>query len=27
VVGVPKLADVEKRWRSGNRIGERVRAS
>jgi hypothetical protein len=27
VTGVPKLADVEKRWRSGTRIGERVGAS
>jgi sugar/nucleoside kinase (ribokinase family) len=24
VGGVPKLTDVEKRWRSGSRIGERV---
>jgi len=27
VAGVPKLAEVEKRWRSGTRIGVRVRAS
>jgi hypothetical protein len=27
VAGVPKLADVEKRWRSGSRVGVRVRAS
>jgi hypothetical protein len=27
VAGVPKLVDVEKRWRSGTRIGERVGAS
>jgi 1D-myo-inositol 3-kinase len=27
VGGVPKLADVEKRWRSGTRIGERVGTS
>jgi sugar/nucleoside kinase (ribokinase family) len=27
VAGVPKLADVEKRWRSGTRIGVRVGAS
>jgi hypothetical protein len=27
VGGVPKLADVEKRWRSGTRLGERVEAS
>ena len=27
VAGVPKLAEVEKRWQSGTRIGERVRGS
>jgi 1D-myo-inositol 3-kinase len=27
VGGIPKLADVEKRWRSGTRIGERVGTS
>ena len=27
VGGVPKLTDVEKRWRSGSRIGERVGTS
>jgi 1D-myo-inositol 3-kinase len=27
VTGVPKLADVEKRWRAGTRLGEPVRAS
>jgi hypothetical protein len=27
VSGVPKLADVEKRWQSGSRIGERVGTS
>jgi hypothetical protein len=27
VAGVPKLADVEQRWRSGTRLGVRVRAS
>jgi sugar/nucleoside kinase (ribokinase family) len=27
VAGVPKLADVEKRWRTGTRVGVRVGAS
>ena len=27
VLGVPKLADVEKRWRTGTRVGARARAS
>jgi hypothetical protein len=27
VAGVPKLAEVEKRWRSGTRVGDRVGAS